>query len=221
MTIFFHLTPTCQFCYYIRCFLLVSSLVGIHWIITGSIPQLFILQELFAPVIIIIYFCIWVKQTRIFYKTLRWRCVEYKIRGVNSQIIKRSIKSYHHFAVFMSMMGIGLLSLISYTITDNVFFTITIAIHYGPCLFHHLYGTPISKPLLTANKQINALNLSIEIVLRIETALLLVVYLSIGLQYILVSIGFFGAKLWKSLKYRFGKVRTRFTPSLTDPLLIT
>ena len=206
---------------YVRRFLLVSFLVGISLIITGSIPQLYILQELFGPVIMMIYFYIWVKQTRTFYTTLRWKCVEYKIRGLSSQIVKRSIKSYHHFAVFMSIMGVGLLSLILYAIIDNVFFLITVAIHCGPCIFHHLYGTPLYKPLLTTNEQIKALNLSIEIVLQIETAIMLVSYLSAVLQYIFVSIGFFGSKLWKRLKYRFGKVRTRFTPSLTDPLIIT
>ena len=206
---------------YISRFLLLSCLFGIFLIISGSITQLFILQELFNSVINLIYFCIWVRQTRTFYKTLRWRCVEFKIRGVSSQIVKRSVKNCQHFAVFMSLMGIGLLSLILFTIINRGSFLTIIAIHYGPCLFHHLYGTPLYESLLTANKQIDALNLSIEIVLWIGTALMIVAYLSIGLQYLFASIGFFVMKLWKSLKYRFGKVRTRFTPSLTNPLLVT
>ena len=206
---------------HVRCFLLVSCLIGILWIITGSIPHLFILQKIFEPVINLIYFCVWVRQTNVFLKTLRWTYVEYKIRGVSRQIVMRSVRSCRHFALFMSMMGIGFLSLILYEIISKGFFLITIAIHYGPFLFHHLYGTPLYKPLLTTNKQIKALNLSIEIVLWIETVLMIVAHLSIGLQYLFASNIFFGAKIWKILKYRFGKVRTRFTPSLTDPLLLT
>ena len=207
---------------YVRRFLLVSCFVGMFLIITGSMSHLFILQEIFEPVITMIYFYIWVKQTRTFYKTLRWRCAEYKIRGMSHQIVRRSISNCRHFTVIMSMIGIGTLCLILFIIIDKGFFIITIAIHYGPCLFHHLYGTPLYKPILASNQRIQALlNLSIEIVSWTGTVLLLVAHLSVGLPYLFASIGFFGAKLWKSLKYRFGKVRTRFTPSLTDPLLIT
>ena len=201
-------------------FLLLSCLFGFFLIISGSIPQLFILQKLSEPVINLIYFCIWVRQTRTFYRTLRWMCIEYKIRCVSRQIVRRSVESCYHFAVFMSMIGIGLLSVILYDIINKGFFLIMITIRYGPCLFHHLYGAPLYKPLLTTNKQIKALDISIEIVLWIGTALLLVADISIGLQYLFVTIGFFGVKLCKNLKYRFGKARTRFTPSLTDPFLI-
>ena len=206
---------------FVRRFLLFSCLIGIFWIITGSIPQLLILQKIFMPVITLIYFYAWVRQTRTFYKTLRWRCVEYKIRGVSRQILRRSVENCQHFTVIMSMMGIGFLFMILFVIIDKALFLTTIAIRYGPCLFHHLYGTPLYKPLLTTNKQIEALNLSIEIFSWIGTSILLVAHFSIGMQYLFASLGFFGSKLWKSLKYRFGKVRTRFTPSLTDPLLIT
>ena len=205
---------------YVRRFLLVSCLVGFYLIIIGSIPQLFLIHELSEPVIMTIYLYIWVKQTRTFYKTLRWRCVEYKIRGVSSQIVRRSVKSCRHFAVFMSMMGIGLLSFILHDTISKIFFLIMIFLHYGPCLFHYLYGTPLYEPLLTTNQQIKDLDISSKIVLGIGTALVIVAHLSFGLQYLLVTVAFFGTKLWKILKYRFGKVRTRFTPSLTDPLLI-
>ena len=206
---------------YVRRFLLVSCLVGIFLIITGSIPQLFIPHEIFEPVINLIYFCIWIRQTRTFYKTLRWRCVEYKIRGVSRQIVRRLVKSCRHFAVIMSMMGIGLLSLILFIIINRGFFLIMIAIHYGPCLFHHLYGTPLYEPLLKTNQQIKDMNPCGKIVLGIATVLILIAYLSIRLQYLFATILFFGTKLWEILKYRFGKVRIRFTPSLTDPLLMT
>ena len=204
---------------YVRRFLLISCLVGVLTIIE-SIPHLFIFRMLSDPLINLIYFCIWIKQTRTFYKTLRWRCVEYKIRGVSQQIVRRSVESCQHFAVFMSIMGIGLLLIILNFIIDKVFFLITIAIHYGPCLFHHLYGTPLYQPLVTTNQQNKVLSLSIVVVSWIGIVLMIVAYLSIGLQYLFASIVFFGTKLWKILKYRFGKVRTRFTPSLTNPLLI-
>ena len=206
---------------YIRKFLLVTFLVGIFLIITGSIPQLFILQKLSELSINLVLFCIWVKQTRTFYKTLKWRSVEYRIRGVSCQIVTRSAKSCYHFAVFMSMVGMGFLSVVSSIIVQKCFFLIAIALRYGPCLFHRVYGTSHYEPLLTTKQQIEAFNISREFVLGIATTLLVVAYLSFGLQYLTVTFVFFGGKLWKSLKYRFGRVRTRFTPSLMDPLLLT
>ena len=206
---------------YVRRFLLVSCLVGFSLIIIGSIPQLYLLHELSEPIINIIYFYIWVKQTRTFYKTLRWRCIEYKIRGRSRQIVMRSVKNCQHFTVIMSILGIGLLSLILHLTISKLFFLIMILLHYGPCIFHYLYGTPLYESLLTTNQQIKDLNISSGIVLGIGTALVIVAHLSIGLPYLFATIAFFGTKLWKILKYRFGKVRTRFTPSLTDPLLIT
>ena len=206
---------------FIRCMLVVTSLIGVALIVAGSVPQLFILQKMLYPVVNTVYFYLWAKQTQIFYKTLKWRSVEFKVRGRSSQMVRRSVKSCYHFAIIMSLMGIGFLSVLVHGFLQISFFIIATAVYYGPCLFHDLYGTPYYEPLLTSNQQIEYLHISSEIVAWISTILIVIAFIVIGSQYLFVTIAFFGGKLWKALKYRFGRVRTRFTPSLTDPLLIT
>ena len=136
---------------YIPRFLLPTCLVGIFLIITGSIPRLFIFQKLSEPIINLVYFCVWGRQTRIFYKTLKLRYLENKIRGMNCQTVKKSDHNCHHFAfaVVMSMIGVGFLSIISCIVVGGCFFFIMTAFRYDPCLFHNLYGTPYYAPLLT------------------------------------------------------------------------
>ena len=70
---------------FIKYILLSSCLVGIFLIlIPGSVPQLFLFQILYESIIQLVYFCFWIKQARTFYKTLRWRSVEYNARCSNS-----------------------------------------------------------------------------------------------------------------------------------------
>ena len=206
---------------FIRCMFVVTSLLGVALIVAGSVPQLFILQKMLYLVTFSVYFYLWVKQSRTFYKTLKWRSVEFKVRGRSSQMVRRSIKSCYHFAFIMTLMGIGFLSMLLNLFLHISFFIIATAVYYGPCLFHHLYGTPYYEPLLTSNQQIEYLHISSEIVAWFSAILVVITYIVIGSPYIFLTIAFFGGKLWKALKYRFGRVRTRFTPSLTDPLLIT
>ena len=206
---------------YIKYFILVSGCIGIILIVLGSVPQLSIFQILLEPVINFIYFSLWVKHNRIFYKTLRWRAIEFKVRCQNSRIVKNSVMNCHHFAVIMCLVGIGILCIFLAEFLEKYFFLISIAIRNGPCLFHYLYGTAYYEVLLTTKQQIDALNFSSKIVSCISTALVIFSLFAIGLQYLLAAIVFFGARLWKALKFRFGRVRTRFTPSLYDPLLIT
>ena len=204
---------------FIRCMLVVTSLIGVALIVAGSVPQLFILQKMLELIANTVYFYFWAKQT--FYKTLKWRSVEFKVRGRNSQMVRRSFKSCYNFAFIMSFIGIALVSMLLNWFLDLSFFIIATAVYSGPCLFHHLYGTLYYEPLLTSNQQIEYLHISGEIMSGISTILIAITCLVISSQYIFVTTAFFGGKLWKALKYRFGRVRTRFTPSLTDPLLIT
>ena len=205
---------------FIKRIFLVSCLVGFILIATGSVPQLDIFKKIYDPIIQLVYFCFWVKQSRTFYKTLRWRAVEFKVRGMSRRIVRRSVKSSHHFGIIMSLMGIGIMCIIVSQFIWGCLFIISTAVRYGPCLFHQLYGTPYFKPLLTTHKQIKILNLSTEVVKGITYVLNLVAIIVIGSQYLVATVVFFGGFLLKKLKYRFGFVRTRFTPSLTNPLLI-
>ena len=206
---------------FIRRMLVITFLLCIALFVTGSVPQLFILQRLFDLVIRAIYLCLWAKQARTFYKTLKWRSVEFKVRGRSSQIVRRSIKSCYHFASIMSLMGIGFLSILLNGFLHISSFIIMTVIYYGPCLFHHLYGTSYYEPLLSYKQQIDTIYISSEIVSGISTILVAIASIVISSQYLFATAAFFGEILWNALKYRFGRVRTRFTPSLTDPLLIT
>ena len=94
------------------------------------------------------------------------------------------------------------------------FFIIAAVIYDGPCLFNYLYGTAFYKPLLTAQKQIDALKLTNEILKYITTFLVLTASALLGVEYTVATFVYFGRILWKKLKTRFCKVRTRFTPRL-------
>ena len=198
-----------------RYVILVSGCIGVILIVTGFIPQLFLVQVVFVPIINLGYLCLWARQTRIFYKTLRWRSVEFKVRGMSSQIVRRSVKNCHYFAITMCAGGIGFLCIFVYEFLEKYYFLVAIGVRYGPCIFQRLYGTAYYEPLLTTKQQIDALNFSNEIVSGIATSLVAVTIITVGSPYLLATTAFFGGNLWKKLKYRYGKVRTRFTPSLT------
>ena len=200
--------------------LLISCVIGALRIITGSFYQSFILERLIYPIIMLIYFSFWAKQTRTFYKTLKWQSVEFKVRGRSSQIVKRAIKSSHHFAVIMCLMGFGALCITFAEIVADYFFIFTL-FTYCPKLLNQFYGTPDYEPLFTTKPQIDVLTLFNEIKTGIQTILSLIAFLIITSQFALVTFAFFGGMFVKKLKYRFGRVRTRFTPNLTDPLLIS
>ena len=200
--------------------LLISCVIGVLLIITGSIHQSYILERLIYPIVLLVYFSFWVRQTRIFYKTLEWQSIEYRVRGRSSQIVERAVKSSHHFAIIMCLMGIGVLSITLAQLINDYFFIFTI-FAYCPNLVTQLYGTPDYEPLFTTTPQMNAFILSGEITLGIQTTLYLIAFLAITSQYVLATFVFFLGMFVKKIKYRFGRVRTRFTPSLTDPLLIS
>ena len=205
---------------FIKSFLLILSLICLALIVTGSVPQLFILHEFFEPIVEFVYFCLWIRQTRTFYRTLKWRSVEFQVRGRSIQMVRRSIKGYRQFAFIMSLMGIGFVCIILAVFLETYFFLFVTVIHYGPCLFHRLYNTPLYQPIFNTQLQLDALYTSNAVSSIIATTLGIIACFSIGLQYSLVTAVFFGEKLLRRMNYRFGRVRTRFTPNLTNPLLI-
>ena len=89
----------------IKRFLLITSLLSISLIISGSIPQLIMIECLVEPIILFVYFCIWVKCNRTFYGTLQWRRMEFKIRGRSNWIVRRSVINCQQFGIIMSCIG--------------------------------------------------------------------------------------------------------------------
>ena len=205
---------------FIKIFMTVSCIAGVLLFVSGSIHQSFVLERVAYPIILAIYTFIWMKIVRDFHKTLKWQSLELKVRGRSNQIVRRAIKSSKHFAIIMCSLGIGIICL---TLAQNVidlFFIFTM-FAYCPKIVAQLYGTPHYTPLFTTKPQIDALVLSSEITSEICVILFVIAYLAMTSQYLLVTFVFFGGMVVRKLKYRFGRIKTRFTPSLTDPLLIS
>ena len=207
---------------YIKTFLLITFFIGTFMIISGSIPQLLIIEKFSVPIIEIIYFIIWVKCIRTLYNTLRWRALEFKIRGGRKSIVRRAIINCKQFAL---VMGILVIATACWTLTQFIgryYFLIVTGLHYGPCIFQYLYHTPLYQPPLVSKQQIKALEISNEVLTYANSILILTASILIGSQYLLATIVFFGNNIIKKIKYRFGCVHTRFTPTghLHRPLLI-
>ena len=199
---------------FIKRFLTVTLLMGIFLIITGSVPQLMLIEKFVEPIILLFYLYISVKNNITFYKTLRWRSIEFKVRGYDDNIVKSSVISYRQFMIIVSCTSIIIACFALSELITQYFFIIATVIYDGPCLFNYLYGTAFYKPLLTTQKQIDALELTNEIQSYISTFLILTGSVLLGVEYILATFIYFGRILWKKLKTRFCKVRTRFTPKL-------
>ena len=203
----------------LKYFLTITALTGILMIVSGSVPQLLILQKLVEPPILLIYFVVWFLHTRKFYKTLKWRSVEYRVRGMNNRLIRRSVGNSNQFALVMVSVGIVLVCFILSEFIVGYFFLIGNAVHYGPCLFQKLYGTSEYEPLLSTKEQMKVFHLFSNIEFYIAAFLYTSACIITGSQYIVATIRVLGSGISKDLKFRFGNVRTRFTPPLSKRLL--
>ena len=204
---------------YIRSFLLVASLVSVAMIITGSVPQVKMIHIMTDSIIYLVYFIIWVKHARIFRRTLKWRSLELRVRGNNARLLRRATASYYQFKVIMWCMGVSYALIILALFLGEYFSLIATVIYYGPCVFNYLYGTHYYEPLLTTHKQIEILYLSNGMENLVGAILCLIAVFILVSQYFLSTLVFFGGILINKLKYRFDRVRIRFTPSLTQHLL--
>ena len=203
----------------IRRLLVVTCLLEVLLITTGSVPQLMIINIVLVPILSFIYFLIWIKHTRMLYRTLRWRSVELRIRSNNKRLIRRAVISCYQFLVVMSCFGIAILCLNLLEFLTGVFILLTIALQDGPCIFNHLYGTDYYKPVLVTEQQLEALRDTFDFKDSATFILELIAFLLLGAQYLLCTAVFFGRILINQLKYRYGYVQTRFTPNLTQSLI--
>ena len=204
---------------FIRRLLVVTCLLEVLLITTGSVPQLMIINIVLVPILSLIYFLIWVKHTRMFYRTLRWRSVELRIRSNNERLVRRAVISCYQFLVIMCCFGLAILIFNLSEFLDNIFALLTIALQNGPCLFNHLYGTAYYKPVLVTEQQFEAFRHVYDIEDSVLFLLDSIALFLLGSQYLLCTAVFFGRFLINQLKYRYGYVQTRFTPNLTQRLL--
>ena len=203
----------------IRRLLVVTCLLEVLLITTGSVPQLMIINIVLVPILSFIYFLIWVKHTRMFYRTLRWRSVELRIRSNNERLVRRAVISCYQFLVLMCCFRLGIMCLNLSEFLDNILALLTIALQNGPCLFNYLYGIAYYKPVLVTEQQFEAFRLAYDIEASVTFILESIAFLLLGSQYLLCTAVFFGRILINQLKYRYGYVQTRFTPNLTQRLL--
>ena len=188
-------------------------------IIAGSVPQLILIQKVVEPIFQLIYFSIWVKHTHTFYKTLKWRTIEFRVRGESHRVVKRSLISSYQFVIIMSCILISYAFLILAEFLTEYFLLIATILCYGPCLFNYLYATPDYQTLLATQQQIGALLTTNTVIRYFSTFLIIAASAIIGSQYILATCLVFGRIIVRRLKYRFGYIPIRFRPSLTNPLL--
>ena len=206
---------------YIRRFLILTILIGFLLVIFGSIPQLMIIEKSFEPLILSIYFFIWIRSNWKFHKTLKWRSTEFRVRSRSNWIVRRSVISSHQFAIIMTTLGVSFAFLVLGEFLLRYFFLVATLLFYGPCLFNYIYGVSFIPHLLNTPYQIHILHCSNQVIQTITSVSCALALILIWLEYFIATILFFGGIIVKKLKYRFGKVRTRFTPDLSDPLLIT
>ena len=202
----------------IKRILSVTLLIGVFLIISGSIPQLIIVHEAIEPIIVLIYFSVWVKNARKLYKTLRWRIADYRARRLSKSAIRGSITSSCLFLVVIVLFGIGSFCLIIGAVMVRYLFLIQTALLYGPCLFNYLYGTPYYEPLITTQRQLEVMDMCSDVIILFQAFFISFGSFLICSEYILVTLLLFGRIILKKLKLRFGKVRTRFTPIYTSSL---
>ena len=127
---------------YIRRLLLITGLVALSLMITGTVPQFMIVHYLTEPIVQLVYHCIWVKQARIFHRTLKWRTVEFQVRGRHQGLVRRSKVNSYQFALIMCCVGVAYACFILGECIDQYSSLIALTLYYGPCMFHYLYGTP-------------------------------------------------------------------------------
>ena len=203
----------------IRVFLLVTVMLEICLIIAGSVPQLILIQKVVEPILQLIYFSIWVKHTRTFYKTLKWRAIEFRVRGESHRVVKRSQISSYQFVIIMGCMLISFACVILAEFLTQYFTLIATILYYGPCIFNYLYATPDYQTLLVTQQQIEVLHISDTFIRYFSMFLIFAVSTILLSQYLLATCLFFGQIIVRKLKYRFGYIPTRFRPSLTEYLL--
>ena len=203
----------------IRRLLLITGLVALYLMITGTVPQLMVVHYLTEPIVQLVYLCIWVKQARIFHRTLKWRTVEFQVRGRHQRLVRRSKANSYQFALIMCSVGVAYACFILGECLEQYSSLVALTLYYGPCMLHYLYGTPFYHRLVSTRKQTELLKIVFVTSASASMLLFSFAVLLIAIQYILSTVWFFGRILSEKLKFRCGRIRTRFTPSLTQHLL--
>ena len=181
----------------------------------GSIPQTVILHRIIEPIIQMLYFVKWVKQTRRFYQVSKSIANDYRIIVNSERLYRMSLSGVHQFGILMSCNGFSLFCLILLEFISYSGFLLSTVLCYSPCLFHYLYGTPLYTPVIHSPQALDTYRdvfFSFAIVSR---SFMIVTFVGVTILLLFTSLIF----LICTVKSRLRHTRTRFTPSLTHPLL--
>ena len=158
------------------------------------------------------YFLIWCRYTRMFYQTLKWRTNEFRIR--RPKFVNASIENRIKFAVVMFSIGIAILMYVFVDILSNYSTLSLVVLHYGPCLFNYLYGTPYYQPFLVSDRQLDTMLIFHKIYVYIAFSFETLALLIICSQFLLISLMCLVTYLRRKLCVQF-----RLNPSLRVRLI--
>ncbi|KAI6662030.1 hypothetical protein LOD99_9617 [Oopsacas minuta] len=201
-------------------FLQITGVIVFLFITLGSIPQTVILHRIIEPVTQIAYFVIFARQARIFYKISKSMALDHRITSQDERSYKLTLYSAYQFGIGMLGYSFGYLCLILSEIFSYTSFHISTILYYSPCLLHYLYGIQVFQPIIHTSQDIayyKEFFFSISIVSR---SFIVLGTVALVTQFVLFSLVYLTKTILLSLKSRSEKgLRTRFTPSLTNPLL--
>ena len=207
----FHSIPLNPF-RFIRRFLLLTSVLSILFIITDSVPQLMLFAKFVEPLIDLTYFLIWCWYTITFYRTLKWRTGEFRVR--NPKLFKSAVKSRIKFAVVMCSMGLVTSLFICTDFVINYYFIASVALFYGTCLLNYLYGVPYYQPTFMPESRREELFAAYRIKFYVITVLLITAWVILSAQFLTASVMCYINYLRSKLCIRF-----ELNPSLKKRLL--
>ena len=204
---------------WIKRLIFATFLLCIFILIFGSIPQLLIIHHIFEPIIQFIFFCLWLKYVRIFYRLLKRKTLDARIMCFKKRVLKQLMINEKQFALIMFLNIIGGTCFILSEFIAQYSFIFSTILYFGPCLFTYLFGTDSYAPILDQH-QSEGLYAFILVINIITTILVIIACISIGAHYCVASFIYFGGMLVNNLKIRFGMgQRTRYTPDPSHPLL--
>ena len=196
-------------------FIRLILVTAIIFITLGSFPQTVILHRIIEPIIQLMYYVKWIKQIRRFYQVSKSVANDYRIIVNNEQLYRMSLSGVHQFGILMSYYALGTFCLITSELLSYSGFLLSTILYYSPCLLHYLYGTPLYTPIIHSPQALDTyvdVFYSVTIICR---SFMIVTFVGFTIQFLVTSLLF----LINTVKSRLRPIRTRFTPSLTHPLL--
>ena len=194
-------------------FIQLTCLISILFLIIGSVPQTVILHRIIEPLVQLTYFSIWVRQARRFYKVTKSRALEY--RSINNRCYELNLNSAYQFKLVTIFNGFWFGCLIISELFSYTLFFISTILYYSPCLFHYLYGIKLFHPILNTPLELDRYKGFLYTAAILLKIVILLSAIALSGLFFIVSLVYFVRTVLRR------RVRTRFTPSITQPFLFT